>query len=172
MSRIPKDYADILVAKLDSAAKDRLDADKGDASYIWQYSHALNGRHYRSPSQCLPLQLFGILPKAEDKVTCQLMLAIAALGAHLWFPVIKNVDKYTDGPDILTANVHDLLDEICPDIITKKPKVHHFCHVIRNVLRFGPVVHQATERHEKFNSVFRGCTIHGNGQFNSRNVDA
>lgn len=83
----------IHMATLESAVKDCLDADKSDASYIWQYSHALNGRHYRFLWQCLPLQLLGIFPKAEDKVTCQVMLAIAALGAHLWFPVIKNVEN-------------------------------------------------------------------------------
>lgn len=52
-------------------------------------------QHYRFLSECLPLQLFRILTKAEDKVTCQVMLTIAALGTHLWFSVIKNVDKYT-----------------------------------------------------------------------------
>lgn len=82
-----------LVAKLDSAAKDCLDTNKGDASYIWQYSHSLNGRHYIF-SQSLPLELFGILTNDDDKITCQLMLSIASLGAHLWFPVIKNLDKY------------------------------------------------------------------------------
>lgn len=50
--------------------------------------------------------------------------------------------------DVLTANVQDLLDEICPD-----PKVHYLCHIVRDVIRFGPVLHQATERHEKFNIV-------------------
>ncbi|OXC81900.1 hypothetical protein J005_05994 [Cryptococcus neoformans] len=172
VSRIPKNHGDILVAKLDSAAKHCLDADKGDASYIWQYSHALNGQHYRFLLQCLPLQLFGILPKAKDRVTCQLMLAIAALGTHLWFPVIKNVDKYTDDLEILTANVQDLLNEICPDIIMKKPKVHYLSHIVQDMIRFGPVIHQATERHEKFNSVIHGCTIHGNGQANSHDVAA
>ncbi|KIR77954.1 hypothetical protein I306_05193 [Cryptococcus gattii EJB2] len=166
----------IHMATLESAVKDCLDADKSDASYIWQYSHALNGRHYRFLWQCLPLQLLGIFPKAEDKVTCQVMLAIAALGAHLCrAPVSMVLDSPCNmnlDPEILTANVQDLLDEICPDIITKKPKVHYFCHIIRDVLRFGPVVHQATERYKKFNNVFRGCTIHGNGQVNSRNVDA
>ncbi|ADV24221.1 hypothetical protein CNBL2670 [Cryptococcus gattii WM276] len=157
---------------LDSAAKDCLDTDKGDASYIWRYSHSLNGRHYRFLSQSLPLQLFGILTEDEDKATCQLMLSIASLGAHLWFPVIKNLDKYINDLEILVANVQDLLDEINPDFITKKPKVHYLCHVIRDVLRYGPVIHQATERHERFNSVVRGCTIRGNGQANSHDVAA
>lgn len=94
VSRMPKDRVDILVAKLDSAAKDCLDTDKRDASYIWQYIHSLSGRHYRFLSQSLPLQLFGILTKDEDKIACQLMLSIASLGAHLWFPVINNLDKY------------------------------------------------------------------------------
>lgn len=68
--------------------------------------------------------------------------------------------------------MQDLLDEICPDIITKKPKVHYLSHIVRDVIRFGPVIHQATERHEKFNGVVRGCTIRGNGQANSRDVAA
>lgn len=73
-----------------------------------------------------------------------------SLGAHLWFPVIQNVDKYIDDLEILIANVQDFLDEISPNIITKKPEVHHYvCHVIRDVLRYGPVIHQATERHER-----------------------
>ncbi|AFR96230.1 hypothetical protein C343_04348 [Cryptococcus neoformans C23] len=172
VSRMPKDRVDILVAKLDSAAKDCLDTDKGDALYIWRYSHSLNGRHYRFLSQSLPLQLFGILTEDEDKATCQLMLSIASLGAHLWFPVIKNLDKYINDLEILVANVQDLLDEINPDFITKKPKVHYLCHVTRDVLRYGPVIHQATERHERFNSVVRGCTIRGNGQANSHDVAA
>ncbi|OXB36206.1 hypothetical protein J007_04064 [Cryptococcus neoformans] len=172
VSRMPKDRVDILVAKLDSAAKDCLDTDKGDALYIWRYSHSLNGRHYRFLSQSLPLQLFGILTEDEDKATCQLMLSIASLGAHLWFPVIKNLDKYINDLEILVPNVQDLLDEINPDFITKKPKVHYLCHVIRDVLRYGPVIHQATERHERFNSVVRGCTIRGNGHANSHDVAA
>ncbi|UOH80036.1 hypothetical protein LQV05_002685 [Cryptococcus neoformans] len=172
VSRMPKDRVDILVAKLDSAAKDCLDTDKGDALYIWRYSHSLNGRHYRFLSQSLPLQLFGILTEDEDKATCQLMLSIASLGAHLWFPVIKNLDKYINDLEILVANVQDLLDETNPDFITKKPKVHYLCHVIRDVLRYGPVIHQATERHERFNSVVRGCTIRGNGHANSHDVAA
>nr|KIR49174.1 hypothetical protein I312_01327 [Cryptococcus bacillisporus CA1280] len=55
----------------------------------------LNRRHYRFLSECLPLQLFGILTKAEDKVTCQLMLAIAALGAH---PCRALVSMVLDSP--------------------------------------------------------------------------
>ncbi|OXG27859.1 hypothetical protein C367_02539 [Cryptococcus neoformans Ze90-1] len=100
------------------------------------------------------------------------MLSIASLGAHLWFPVIKNLNKYINDLEILVANVQDLLDEINPDFITKKPKVHYLCHVIRGVLRYGPVIHQTTERHERFDSVVRGCTIRGNGQANSHDVAA
>lgn len=76
------------------------------------------------------------------------MLSIASLGAHLWFPVIKNLDKYINDLEIQIANVQDSLDEINPDFITKKPKVHYLCYVIRDVLRYGPVMHQTTERHE------------------------
>lgn len=94
MSKIPKDRVDILVVMLDSA-RIALILINVMLRIFGCTAMVLNGRHYRFLSECLPLQLFGILTKAEDKVTCQLMLAIAALGAHLCFPIIKNVDKYT-----------------------------------------------------------------------------
>ena len=55
-------------------------------------------------------------------------------------------------------------------MMLKKPKVHLLQHAVQDVRHFGLLIHQATERQEKYNAVFRACTIYGNGQANSRDV--
>ncbi len=64
----------------------------------------------------------------------------------------------------------DAFDEVDPARILVKTKLHIVAHAPEDALRFGPLVINATEGFESYNSVFRRTSVLSNRQAPSRDI--
>jgi len=65
---------------------------------------------------------------------------------------------------VLVGNVLDAFDEVAPNKIIIKVKLHLLTHLGEDIRRFGPVIRYSTEVFECFNAIFRLCSIYSNHQ--------
>jgi len=72
--------------------------------------------------------------------------------------------------EIAAANVLDLFALIDPVKMTSKLKLHLLVHLKADILHFGPLIGVATETFERFNAIFRFCSIFSNHLTPSRDI--
>lgn len=70
----------------------------------------------------------------------------------------------------LIDNVLDVFDQVDPARILVKTKLHILTHSPDDAVRFGPLVINATEGFESYNSVFRRNSVLSNRQAPSRDI--
>ncbi|EPQ49937.1 hypothetical protein GLOTRDRAFT_97310, partial [Gloeophyllum trabeum ATCC 11539] len=136
------------------------------ADYMCRYSGGLIGKHFKTISQVMTFAIAGI---AEKKLQ-DAWDAIGRLTVLIWTVDIPDLESHLEE---LKKTINDVLDSAAscsPALITNKPKPHILAHIIEDVRRFGPAILFSTERYEKFNRVFRLCSIHSNRQAPSRDI--
>ncbi|KAJ6618190.1 hypothetical protein B0H10DRAFT_1947802 [Mycena sp. CBHHK59/15] len=78
--------------------------------YVIQYKNSLIGKHFKMLQQ----------------------LATGELGAHLWFPEIKNMDVYLADLEVLINNLLNIWGLIDPNRILVKGKIHIMAHLVED----------------------------------------
>ncbi|KAI0685823.1 hypothetical protein BC835DRAFT_1289282, partial [Cytidiella melzeri] len=128
------------------------------ANYITQYANSLIGRQLKTIGQ---VSVFHIHDLVELKVL-HVWRAVGLLMALLWMPEIDDMDQYTADVEVAVANVLDLFSILDPSKIIWKSKLHLLLHAPDDIRRFGPLVGLSTESYERFNQVFRQCSVFSN----------
>ncbi|KAJ7834421.1 hypothetical protein B0H13DRAFT_2240221 [Mycena leptocephala] len=146
---------EIFAARLAASSITGLSIPPPRARYVVQYKNSLIGKHFKM------LQQLGVF-NLHDLCTpllFDLWKATGELGAHLWFPEIKNMEQYLADLKVLIANVLDIWGLIDPERILVKGKLHVFAHLPEDILRVGPSILYATEIYECWNAIFRLCNM-------------
>ncbi|TFK51166.1 hypothetical protein OE88DRAFT_1735116 [Heliocybe sulcata] len=155
-------------ARLNSINQTGLNIPNIMADYMCRYSGGLIGKHFKTISQVTTFAIAGLVePKLQNAWD-----SIGHLTTLIWETDIVDLKVHLDR---LRSTIDDVLDSVAscsPALLTNKAKPHILSHIMDDVRRFGPAVLFSTERYEKFNRVFRLCSIHSNRQAPSRNIAA
>ncbi|KAJ7343257.1 hypothetical protein DFH08DRAFT_915165 [Mycena albidolilacea] len=136
------------------------------AGYMIQYKNNLIGKHFKTLMQILAFHVHGISTPEQFA----LIKAAGELGAHLWIPEIDNMDEYLEDLKIAIANLLDAFDEVDPQRILVKIKLHLLAHIPDDVRQFGPLIRWAMEIYESHNTIFRLCSVFSNRLAPSRDI--
>ncbi|KAJ7487204.1 ASST-domain-containing protein [Mycena galericulata] len=136
------------------------------ASYMFQYKNNLIGKHFKTLMQTLAFHVHDVCTPEEFT----LIKAAGDLGARLWIPAIDDMDAYLEDLKVAIANLLDAWDAVDPLRIIVKIKLHLLAHLPDDIRRFGPAVRFTTEIQEKYNTVFRLCSINSNHLAPSRDI--
>ncbi|KAJ6463071.1 hypothetical protein DFH09DRAFT_1113674 [Mycena vulgaris] len=150
--------ANIFASRLQSSSIDSLSIPPPRPRYVFQYKNSLIGKDFKMLQQLGVFQLHGLC----SPLLFDLWKATGELGAHLWFPEIKNMDVYIADLEVLIGNLLDIWAVIDPNRILVKGKLHVIAHLVDDVRRFGPSVLYATEIFECWNAIFLLCSILSN----------
>ncbi|KAJ6550496.1 hypothetical protein DFH09DRAFT_1248846 [Mycena vulgaris] len=150
--------ANIFASRLQSSSIDSLSIPPPRPRYVFQYKNSLIGKDFKMLQQLGVFQLHGFC----SPLLFDLWKATGELGAHLWFPEIKNMDVYIADLEVLIGNLLDIWAVIDPNRILVKGKLHVIAHLVDDVRRFGPSVLYATEIFECWNAIFLLCSILSN----------
>ncbi|KAJ7104568.1 hypothetical protein C8R43DRAFT_1092216 [Mycena crocata] len=148
----------IFASRLEASSIDGLSIPPPRPRYVVQYKNSLIGKHFKMLQQLGVFQLHDLC----SPLLFDLWKATGELGAHLWFPEIKNTDAYLADLEVLINNLLDIWGLIDPNRILVKGKIHIMTHLIEDVRRFGPGVLYSTEIFECWNAIFRLCSIFSN----------
>ncbi|KAJ6538220.1 hypothetical protein DFH09DRAFT_930637 [Mycena vulgaris] len=157
----------LFAARLQACSVDGLNIPSLRPRYIVQYKKSLIGKHYKALQQ---LAIFQMDSSLCSPALFELWKANGVLGALLWHPEIKNMDKYLADLNMAINNVLDRWAIVDPTRITQKYKLHVLPHIPEAVRRFGPTILFATEIFECWNSVFRLCSVLSNHQAPSLDI--
>ncbi|KAJ7080438.1 hypothetical protein B0H15DRAFT_787211 [Mycena belliarum] len=136
------------------------------ASYMIQYRNNLIGKHFKTLMQTLAFHVHDISTPEQFK----LIKAAGELGVRLWIPEIDDMEEYITDLTTAIANLLDAFDMVDPLRILVKIKLHLLAHIPEDIRRFGPAIRSSTEIFEKFNGVFRLCSINSNRLAPSRDI--
>ncbi|KAK0430592.1 hypothetical protein EV421DRAFT_1912712 [Armillaria borealis] len=134
--------------------------------YMMQYHNNLIGKHFKTLMQTLPFLVHDIVTPAQFN----LVKAAGALGALLWVHEIEDMNEYLKDLNILIGNVLDAFGAVDPSKILIKIKLHLLPHLVNDIHRFGPAIRYSTEVFERYNAIFRLCSVYSNHQAPSRDI--
>ncbi|KAJ7659002.1 hypothetical protein B0H17DRAFT_1163196 [Mycena rosella] len=158
--------ADLFASRLQSSSIDSLSIPPPCSRYVVQYKNSLVGKHFKMLQQLGIFHLHGLC----TPLVFDLWKATGVLGAHLWFPEIKDMDSYLADLEVLIGNLLDIWGLIDPNRLLVKEKLHVMTHLVDDVRRFGPTILYATEIFECWNAIFRLCSILSNPLSPSHNI--
>jgi hypothetical protein len=82
---------ELFAIRLQSSSTDGLSLSPVRAHYMVQYKNSLIGKHFKALQQ---LAVFHLDDNLSSPALFDLWKANGALGAHIWFPEIQDIDKY------------------------------------------------------------------------------
>ncbi|TFK45608.1 hypothetical protein OE88DRAFT_1715312 [Heliocybe sulcata] len=153
---------------LNSLNQDGLNIPNIMGDYMCRYRGGLIGKHFKTLSQVMAFAVHGLV----DRKLQGAWDALGRLTVLIWATGIVNMETHINN---LRAAINEVLDcaaDCSPALLTNKAKPHILSHLPEDVLRFGPALLMSTERYEKFNRVFRLCSIYSNRQAPSRDIAA
>ncbi|KAK7451321.1 hypothetical protein VKT23_012663 [Stygiomarasmius scandens] len=136
------------------------------SEYIIQFANSLIGRQFKTIIQTAVFHVHDLLDANHFAV----WKAVTHLSALLWFVEIDHMDQYCKDLEAAVANAQDAFAAIDPTKIVRKIKIHLLAHIPEDARAFGSLLGVATELFEKFNTVFRNCSVLSNHLAPSRDI--
>ncbi|THU77701.1 hypothetical protein K435DRAFT_701826 [Dendrothele bispora CBS 962.96] len=165
-SKLSDDQQKLFATRLQETDTDGLTIPPLRAAYMIQYRNGLIGKHFKALMQTMVFHVHDLVTPTEFEV----IKAVGELGSMLWVSEISDMNQFLSDLEIRIGNVLDAFAAVDAHKIVCKIKLHLLSHLISDIRRYGPAIHNSTEIFECFNAVFRMCSILSNHQAPSRDI--